>query len=440
MLLLREYTLVGFSKSSGQREERTMATTPMTPRMPQVREPTSAEELLPALRTVVTRKPQRSFNEGLALKPGERVFMITDSTISPLLSEAFGEAIRDAGGHVDVVNLEGYPRMEDPMELVDTQNTKRWYPDWIWEGAKQADVLLCLAFLKFPHTPNLPWGRGAQGAGWSLKARPVQWELPPDMLLSPSLTYPLELWDAIDDKTWELMGDARRIEITEENGTHLTFDLKPEDWSAMPGRPGADEEGFVSDRPYTPGHLFVPFPRARLLEGEVVVRSLTFGGPVDPTRLTIEGRQVTKVEGSGAFADRLRASFDDYKDQTFRGLPGPGSNWVSTFAMCTNPKFRRSPSYESARGSARVHSWCLGHRRSGFLHGSVGAALVEPDHKLIRHFDMMFPTLIADGRPVIEDGHLVALDDPQVRQVAERYGNPDELLREDWVPDRNAAI
>ena len=73
--------------------------------------------------------------------------MITDSTISPLLSEAFGEAIRDAGGHVDVVNLEGYPLMEDPLELVDIQNTKRWYPDWIWEGAKQADVLLCLAFL-----------------------------------------------------------------------------------------------------------------------------------------------------------------------------------------------------------------------------------------------------------------------------------------------------
>ena len=47
---------------------------------------------------------------------------------------------------------------------------------------------------------------------------------------------------------------------------------------------------------------------------------------------------------------------------------------------------------------------------------------------------------MADGRPVIEDGHLVALDDPQVRRAAERYGNPDDLLREDWVPDRTAAI
>jgi hypothetical protein len=53
---------------------------------------------------------------------------------------------------------------------------------------------------------------------------------------------------------------------------------------------------------------------------------------------------------------------------------------------------------------------------------------------------MAFPNLYADGRPVIVDGHLLALDDPQVRAVAERFGNPDELLREDWVPDRNRAI
>ena len=390
----------------------------------------------------MTRTPQRSFNEGLALKPGERVFMVTDSTISPLLTEAFQGAIRDAGGHVDVVNLEGYPLLEDPLELVDGPNTTNWYPQWIWEGAKQADVLLCLAFFKFPHTPNLPFGRGFGGGipaeGPRIKARPVQWELPPDMLLSSSLTYPLEVWDAIDDKTWELLGGARRIEITEEGGTNLTFDLTAEDWAARVG--GGEGEGPASARPYTPGHIFVPFPRDLRLEGEITIRSLTFGGPVDPTRLTVQGRKVTEVHGSGAFADRLRQSFEEYKDQTFRGLPGPGTDWISTFALCTNPKFRRSPSYQNARGSARVHSWCLGHRRSGFLHASVGAGLVEPNHKIIRHFDMMFTTLVADGRPVIEAGHLVALDDPEVRKAAERYGDPADILREDWVPDPATAI
>lgn len=416
--------------------------TRMTPRMPEVRQPTSAEDLLPALRTVVTRTPQRSFNEGLALKPGERVFMVTDSTISPLLTEAFQEAIRDAGGHVDVVNLEGYPLLDDPLELVDGPNTTNWYPQWAWEGAKQADVLLCLAFFKFPHTPNLPWGRGGNTPAnpVKIKARPVQWELPPDMLLSPSLTYPLEVWDAIDDKTWELLGGARRIEITDPDGTHLTFDLTAEDWVGARGFRGEDEGGPASAKPYMPGHILFPFPKDQHMEGDVTIRSLTFGGPVEPTHLIVEGRKVTQVEGSGAFAERLRQSFEEFKDQTYPHLPGPGTNWISTFALCTNPKFRRSPSYVNERGSAKVHSWCLGHLRSGFLHASVGAALADPNHKIIRHFDMMFTTLVADGRPVIEDGHLVALDAPEVRKVAERYGNPDDLLREDWVPDPNTAI
>ena len=413
-----------------------MASKYMTPRMPEVHEPTSAKELLPALRTVVTRTPQRGMYEGLSLKPGDRVFMITDSTIDPILPEAFEQAIRDSGGHCDTVNLEGYPVMDDPLQLVDGPNTTNWYPEWVWEGAKRADIVLCLAFFKFPHTPSLPFGREAKKAGTAIKARAVQWELPPDMLLNSSLTYPLDVWDAIDDKTFELMDGARRIEITEEDGTNLTFNLTAEDWAKL----NSEERGKSGGRSYTPGHLFVPFPKGLNLEGEIAIRSLTFGGPMPLTKLTVEGRKVTKVEGGGTFGDTLQRSFEEFKDKTYPGLPGPGSNWISTFAMCTNPKFRRSPSFESTRGSARVHSWCLGHRRSGFLHASIGAGLAAPNHKIIRHFDMMFTSVVADGRPVIEDGHLVALDDPKVRGIAERHGDPDIILQEDWVPDRNTAI
>ncbi|MPZ15058.1 MAG: hypothetical protein GEU73_11650 [Chloroflexi bacterium] len=70
----------------------------------------------------------------------------------------------------------------------------------------------------------------------------------------------------------------------------------------------------------------------------------------------------------------------------------------------------------------------------------MGAALVGGNHKVIRHFDMMFPTLVADGQPVIEAGHLMALDDPGVRHVAERHGDPDDVLQEDWVPDPATAM
>lgn len=35
---------------------------------------------------------------------------------------------------------------------------------------------------------------------------------------------------------------------------------------------------------------------------------------------------------------------------------------------------------------------------------------------------------------VIGNGRLKALDDPGARAVAARYGDPDEMLREDWIP------
>jgi hypothetical protein len=43
---------------------------------------------------------------------------------------------------------------------------------------------------------------------------------------------------------------------------------------------------------------------------------------------------------------------------------------------------------------------------------------------------------MADGSTelLIEDGRLKALDAPEVRELAARYGDPDAMLSEDWVP------
>jgi hypothetical protein len=55
------------------------------------------------------------------------------------------------------------------------------------------------------------------------------------------------------------------------------------------------------------------------------------------------------------------------------------------------------------------------------------------------HIHNYFITLVittADGRKltVVNKGRLTALDDPKIRLVAAKYGNPDELLKENWIP------
>ena len=51
----------------------------------------------------------------------------------------------------------------------------------------------------------------------------------------------------------------------------------------------------------------------------------------------------------------------------------------------------------------------------------------------------MFPTLegttiTGETLRIIDKGHLTALDDQEVRLLAGKYGDPDEMLREAWVP------
>lgn len=55
------------------------------------------------------------------------------------------------------------------------------------------------------------------------------------------------------------------------------------------------------------------------------------------------------------------------------------------------------------------------------------------------HIHLLFPTLVVtakDGKEytVIRDGRLTALDDPEVRKLASQYGDPEDLLKEDWIP------
>ncbi len=51
----------------------------------------------------------------------------------------------------------------------------------------------------------------------------------------------------------------------------------------------------------------------------------------------------------------------------------------------------------------------------------------------------MSPTLMVETRsgevPVIEHGRLSAYDDPEVRDLAATFGDPDLLLADDWIPD-----
>jgi hypothetical protein len=385
--------------------------------MPEVARVTKVEQLLPIAREMVS-KTAASMYEGVEVKKGQKVLFINDTTADELVIQALTAAILEKGAHVNTITLEGFRGLKDAGEMVDNMFSNNWYPRWVWDAANEADIVLLTAFIKPAHTP-LP----------ELSNKPLvdNLEMTADLMLSEYEVFPTELRDKIDEVAWEKLVNCSKVKWTDLEGTDITFSITPEEWRARLAR--ARTPGILGHH----GHLSPPVS-GEGMNGVWVSSSVTFGGPVPRTTMYVEKGKVVKVEGGGKFGERLRESFAKYSNLYKSRCPGPGINWVNGIGICTHPKARRSPFFDDLEGSARVCAWTFGHRRSGVFHTHVGEGMVSPTYKVIRHMDTYFNTLVTDKGTVVENGHLTALDDPRVRQVASKYGDPDELLKETWIP------
>jgi hypothetical protein len=393
--------------------------TAQKPRMPKVARITKVEQLMPTAREMV-KKTAPNMYEGVEIKKGQRVLIVSDTTADQLVVQAVAAAALERGAHVQVITLEGFRGLKDPGAMVDGMFSNNWYPQWVWEAAKEADIVLLMAFIKSAHTP-LP----------DLPNKPLvdNWELTADLMMSEHQRYPVEIRNVIDEIAWGQLYDSTSVRWTDLEGTDLTMRLTTEDWIRS-----TEKKRRKTGLPFQPGHLMLPAPVVDM-NGIWVISSVTFGGPVPRTTFHVEKGRVVKVVGGGRYGDRLRDSFAKNKNLFKSGCPGPGVNWITTIGLCTNPSARISPFYNELEGSARVAAWTFGHRRAGVIHTSVGEGLIKPTYKIIRHMDNFFSTVVTDkGGTVVENGHLTALDHPRVRKIAAKYGDPDKLLKELWIP------
>jgi hypothetical protein len=115
-------------------------------------------------------------------------------------------------------------------------------------------------------------------------------------------------------------------------------------------------------------------------------------------------------------------------------------------AIGTNPKVRPEPphriKYLSSGGVEKERA------RSGVIHFGVGSNWRTEEEQWAGplgilhghlHVHLMFATLDVTTKSgeqirVIDNGHLTALDHPEVRELAKKYGDPDQVLKEAWIP------
>jgi hypothetical protein len=414
------------------------------PTIPDRYKVTSIEQLMPGTRYYLEHATK--------LQKGEQVLIVDDSkTGDPLITEAWARAARERGAIVDVVTLDLTSHRAKPEVGPMGSEAKSWWPTWLDYAIMKADATLVLAPININHgikrqMVEEKWNRGRIGLPGNIYTREqlafIKWT-----------TYPAELDVALQRKLYEqtdVNNGPKVIRMTNQLGTDLTFteDVDREwirqhfayDLTRVEVMFTHRTEYMFIHNKISPGLSKKPDAH-----GVIVTTSLPTG-PTPPLKLYIEGGRIVRVEGDSPAAEEWRRGIEKYKDVDYGFPHGQGVAWVEGVYFGTNPKVIRpdffNPNYFQEQGS--YNYWWCEIKRSGFIHigfgkGWSGLDGVKADLPTWhRDVFLPYPTVWVNEKKIIDNGHLMLLDDPEIRRLAAKYGDPDELLREEWIPDYDA--
>lgn len=374
-----------------------------------------------------------------ATRPGDRVLLAADTHFDPLVVEAMTRALREKGARVDVISVQAEPdrEFEDADELRAAIRRRPWRAEpRRWEGVPWVeDLALRGGYDLLVH-----------GKGGGIPATPHRYEAFPwlgrEQLASPATTYPRELHAFINRRAWEPFwehGRGGRVRVTDPEGTDISWDLWPEYFE----RPTA-LFGPVPRWNHLMSHPPTPLSPRESATGVVKGTTNHFGRPYPPATVQVEDGRVERVDGGGAYGLLWRELLEEARDVQYPCFPRPGLFWMWEAAIGTNPKIARPRNIRFL--SSGGFEW--ERRRSGIVHLGFGTQWRGPEERWAGeagivyghlHIHLMFATITlraADGREyrVLDRGRLLALDDPEVRTLAARHGDPDALLAVDWQP------
>ncbi len=361
------------------------------------------------------------------ISPNEEVLLLSDTSVDPVVIEAYAEAARSLDGRVTTMVM--------PYEEIRLNTVEDRYPLSVKQALYGADVVLLVALGIIAHYH--PTVRPFITAMIEYGTRVVF--APGDAMIMTSEfpRFPFELVKAIGAWVFARWARSKTIRITDRRGTDFRCGIVPR---AMGGGPAAGVRVRGANEPGVPGTFVTPaaaqgplhtLPKA---EGIAYFDEIEYPGFLSQPLRWEFGHQpgderLSWVEAivGGVEADRLNELIGRLKHMGY-----PAANLFSEIMWGLSPKmpFRTNPLY-----GLGFHGMAMT-RRAGVVHFGIGSppsraagnlAEAAPIHT---HGHMFAPTVYFDGESIITDGHLVTLDDPEIRRLAERFGDPNELLTE----------
>ena len=413
----------------------------------------TVEDLMPVAR-LMAKKPSRrmALSPGYGITPGDNVLIVVSVRFDSRVLEAIRRAMVEAGAKVDIA------RTHADMPRLRNQNAGEEEFRFMGEGGAPPQSRLSGA-----RGTRALWeanvtagGKGydlvVEGTGGPNPKADYRWEYIPwdtvDKFQHGMAAFPYEIQEALDKVMWKTITTARTIHATDPEGTDITWNWDPkfegmlhENW------PGYE---IVKQGPISPMPLFMS-PMEANANGKIA-GTINHAGTFPHLVLTIQKNEIVNVEGGGEYGLRWKDVLDDCKKKGihYPGFPSPGCGWFEEAAIGTDPWRTRDLAadirnrYTWERGRSGVIHWGLGVSQNFEYHPAIQSWYRENASKVKRggghnHIHTYLTTMDmtdANGKTtrVLDKGRLTFLDDPEVQKIAAKYGNPDELLTEKWIP------
>jgi 2,5-dihydroxypyridine 5,6-dioxygenase len=246
------------------------------------------------------------------------------------------------------------------------------------------------------------------------------------LMCSDWANFPVEVEDLVELKVNTRLQNAKTYRITSPAGTDISGDLE------HTVRPWLN----YKKRSHGPNVSFPPSvfkPKEPLNSRGVIACEATYpwgarryGLPEtdfnNAVMLTVEGNRIVHVEG-GWEAERYKAALED----TARSIGDEAyeiDSWHSGMSPLAFTSFY--PKVDADRWDHLMHN------HENWFHFHIGVNIAKDFRKTqtVEHINAVCwnATAFVDGELFAKDGHLWVWDDPEVREVAKKYGDPNALF------------
>ena len=353
----------------------------------------SVSDLMPSIRNAL---------QCLDVQSGEEASILRETTTEQVIVDAFASGLRYVGAKVTILEVE--PNLMGGLDYAR-------YPKAVEEALLSSDLAVALSTFPLHHTgtgDRLEDGIGLKKGGKQFPLRYLDTiGMSKAEALRTSGRFPTQLFWEIMKRVMRKLSEGKDLRFTDQRGTELTAKIRPQKYSPLAPRTRPMQKSEFLTWPFGAWVTHDMVQCDGLLNWDGCV---PFGLFDQPIRLTIEGGLATKIEG-GHDAKMLK----DY----IKGIEN--STYIPELGIGLNPWSRRFVGEPNG-----IHEMT---RRSGNCLLAMGAGHI-PERFGKSHLDGLFrdQTVYVEDEVFVKDGRVAIFDDPDLREFARQYGDPDTIF------------